>query len=732
MDVQDQEKTATMSPADDAHAPQTRQTSAGAITPSLIDRFEAVRAASTALAAPLSAEDQLAQPMADASPTKWHLAHTAWFFETFVLVPHKPDYIAFDPVFGYLFNSYYEAIGARHPRPARGLLTRPSLAEVMAYRAHVDAAIVDFLLGSVSAPARDLVVLGLAHEEQHQELILMDILNLFAASPLKPIYAQNSPAPAKAVAPLRMVPVAGGRASIGADGRGFAFDNEYPRHEVLLGPYRTASRLVTNAEWQVFMADRGYERPEFWLADGWALAKAQGWRAPLYWEMGEGGWRTMTLAGPDDIDANAPVAHVSFFEAAAFAAWAGKRLPTEAEWEHAVANRSEDFDQVDGALWQWTASAYSPHPGFAPAAGAIGEYNAKFMVGQMVLKGGACVTPTGHSRPSYRNFFYPHQRWMFAGVRLAEDIGALSQTEAFEADVVAGLSAARKTLPAKWFYDARGSDLFEAICDLPEYYPTRQEAALLQRIAPEIAAHIPDGATLIEWGSGASLKTRRILDAAPQIAVYAPIDISRDALHAAAEAIRRDYPDLAVTPRVGDFTAPQGLAAGDGESPLVGFFPGSTIGNFAPDAAVRLLSDARALLGPDGVFIVGVDLAKDETTLTAAYNDADGVTAAFNLNLLARINRELDGDFDLDHFAHRAVWNLLEGRIEMHLEALRSHTVRAGGRRFEFVAGETIHTENSYKPSREGFEALAKRAGWRVLRHWQSAAPAFGVFLLEG
>lgn len=730
VDVYDWEKTAAMSPADDTHAPQARQSSRGAITPSLIDRFEAVRAASAALAAPLSAEDQLAQPMADASPTKWHLAHTAWFFETFVLAPQKPGYVAFDPAFSYLFNSYYEAIGARHPRPARGLLTRPSLAEVMAYRAHVDAAMVDFLAGSVSAPACDLVVLGLAHEEQHQELILMDILNLFAASPLKPAYATGGPAPVKATSPLRMVPVSGGRVSIGANGLGFAFDNEYPRHEALLRPYRIASRLVTNAEWQTFMADNGYERPEFWLADGWTLAQAQGWTAPLYWERGEGGWRTMTLAGPGAVDANAPVAHVSFYEAAAFAAWAGKRLPTEAEWEHALGS-GDDFEQGDGALWQWTASAYSPHPGFTPAAGAVGEYNAKFMVGQMVLKGGACVTPKGHSRPSYRNFFYPHQRWMFAGVRLAEDFGAASPLEAFGMDVVAGLSAARKALPAKWFYDARGSDLFEAITELPEYYPTRQETALLARIAPDIAAHIPAGAALVELGSGASLKTRLILDAAPQIAVYEPVDISAAALQAGAEAIGRDYPRLAVRPVVGDFTWLGLLGLADDGGPRVGFFPGSTIGNFAPDEAVTLLRNVRTLLGAGAAFIVGVDLAKDGATLTAAYNDAEGVTAAFNLNLLARINRDLEGDFDLAAFAHRAVWNRLEGRVEMHLESLKAQTVHAAGRRFDFVAGETIHTENSYKPSAQGFEALAARAGWRALRQWRSAAPEFAVFLLN-
>jgi dimethylhistidine N-methyltransferase len=695
---------------------------------SLTQRYRRVRRATLGLALPLSPEDQGAQSMPDASPTKWHLAHTTWFFETFLLAPHLDDYTSFDPHFGYLFNSYYEAVGERHPRPARGLLTRPPLAEVMAYRAHVDAAMDDLLATGLSDEANDLVILGLAHEEQHQELILMDILNLFARSSLQPAYAPNAPEPLPAQSPSQPVEIAGGLIRIGHGEGGFAFDNERPRHQVFLQPYRLASALVTNADWIAFMDDHGYQRAEFWLADGWSLVREEGWEAPLYWERSNEGWRSMTLAGPRPIDLRAPVVHVSFHEAVAFAAWAGGRLPTEAEWEHAVSTRAEAFEQISGEVWQWTASAYRPHPRFAPAKGAVGEYNAKFMVGQMVLKGGACVTPAGHARPSYRNFFYPHQRWMFAGLRLAWDGVEPSGEDAFRADVIEGLSAARKNLPAKWFYDERGSALFEAICGLPEYYPTRQESALLERIAPEIAAHIPAGATLVELGSGASLKTRLLLDAAPQIENYMPIDISVSAITAAAEAIARDYPRLSVTPVAQDFTQ-AGEPPLDGR-PRVGFFPGSTIGNFAPDQAVTLLQAAAKFLGPDGIFIVGVDLAKDESTLVAAYNDSSGVTAAFNRNLLERINRELGGDFDPSLFAHRAVWNALEGRIEMHLQALTGRTFRAADHAFGFTEGETIHTENSYKPSAEGFLHLAHRAGWRCLRQWISAAPTFGVFVL--
>ncbi len=393
-------------------------------------RYRAVRAASLALAEPLSPEDQQVQSMPDASPVKWHLAHVTWFFETLLLIPELPGYATFNPAYVYLFNSYYEAVGPRTPREARGLLTRPSLDEVLAYRAHVDAAMGRLLAAPLDRPARDLIALGLAHEEQHQELILMAVLSLFAASPLKPAYAapdglRDNLRPAWPQGPVPggpdYVELAGGIVAIGADPRRFAFDNESPRHDVLLQPYRLARRLVTNGDWLAFMDDGGYRRPEFWLSDGWARVQARGWQAPLYWERDARGWQAMSLAGLTPIDPDAPVVHLSFLEAAAFAAWAGRRLPTEAEWEHAAATRPAEFDQLFGAVWQWSASAYLPYPGFSPPAGAIGEYNGKFMVGQMVLKGSACATPAGHSRPSYRNFFPPHQRWMFAGLRLARD-----------------------------------------------------------------------------------------------------------------------------------------------------------------------------------------------------------------------------------------------------------------------------------------------------------------------
>ena len=407
----------------------------------LRNRLFETRVLSTDLARPLSDEDQVVQVMDDASPTKWHLAHTTWFFEAFILKRFLPSYQVFDDRFEYCFNSYYESVGPRQPRPKRGLLTRPSADEVRAYRAFVDEALGRLLEQPLRPEAAELVELGINHEQQHQELLLTDVLALFAAEPLKPAYRAARPGVAAGeAAPPSFVSFDGGIVEVGHDGNGFAYDNEGPRHEGLIRPFNLATRCVTNAEWIEFIEDSGYGTPTLWLADGWNTVNGQGWQGPLYFEKAEGGYMQMSLIGFRPVVLAAPVTHVSYYEADAFARWAGYRLPTEFEWEVAAASVSlqgrtlgqghlqpmpakpgATLQQMFGDVWEWTASAYLPYPGFKAAAGAVGEYNGKFMVNQFVLKGASCATPDGHIRRTYRNFFYPHQRWQFVGLRLASD-----------------------------------------------------------------------------------------------------------------------------------------------------------------------------------------------------------------------------------------------------------------------------------------------------------------------
>ena len=380
--------------------------------------YAQVRASTETLCAALSGEDQCVQSMPDASPAKWHRAHTTWFFEQFVLRPYAAGYTVFDDDFCYLFNSYYEAVGARHPRPQRGLLTRPSAEAVGHYRAHVDQAVDAWLAGGcASSEAVTLVELGLQHEQQHQELLLTDMMHAFAQSPLMPAVLPDWMEQPGSIEPPRFVAFRGGIAGIGAGDDGFSFDNETPRHQVLLAPYQLASRLVRNGEYRAFIEDGGYRRPELWMADGWDRMRQDGWTAPLYWHEGADGWRQFGPGGDAALIDAVPVRHISWYEADAFARWSGARLPTEAELE-AGQSRIAEFT---GHVWQWTASAYTPYPGFRPAPGAVGEYNGKFMINQMILRGGSAATPPGHARPTYRNFFHPDRRWQFTGLRLAKD-----------------------------------------------------------------------------------------------------------------------------------------------------------------------------------------------------------------------------------------------------------------------------------------------------------------------
>jgi len=385
------------------------------------ERYAQVRAATMTLAQPLSDEDCGAQSMPDASPVKWHLAHTTWFFETFILERYEPDFQPFHPAFRVLFNSYYNGVGDKHPRPQRGLLTRPSMAEVRAYRANVDARIAALALRHAATDARlaELLTLGLQHEQQHQELILTDLKHLLAQNPMAPAYLPSPDSATPAAAAQDWLRFPGGVQEIGHQGDGFCFDNELPRHKVYLAPFELSPQLVTNAEYLAFIEAGGYRDPSLWLAEGWDWIRAQGIEAPLYWRRGEegAGWSAFTLHGQQPLDLDAPVTHISLFEADAYAHWSGARLPTEAEWEYAASAGAAA--QMFGHCWQWTSSSYAPYPGFRPAEGAIGEYNGKFMVNQYVLRGSSQATPQGHSRPSYRNFFPASARWQFTGIRLA-------------------------------------------------------------------------------------------------------------------------------------------------------------------------------------------------------------------------------------------------------------------------------------------------------------------------
>jgi ergothioneine biosynthesis protein EgtB len=437
---------AETSPAASPPNPEVPHAGSGEADAALEDAYRTVRRRTEALCEPLAAEDYVVQSMPDASPVKWHLAHTTWFFETFLLEPYVPGYRPFHPQFRVLFNSYYQGVGPRWPRPQRGLLSRPPVVEVYGYRAHVDRHVAQLLRAAgTEAPGQvaATVVLGLHHEQQHQELILTDLKHAWAANPLHPVYREALP---EAGTPPRhnWVTFPPGLNAIGHDGSGFAFDNESPRHQTWLHGFQLANRLVTSAEYLAFVADGGYERPELWLSDGWAARQAQGWDAPLYWADRDGEWSLTTLAGPRRLRPDEPVCHVSYYEADAFARWAGARLPTEAEWEaaasgvplgghfqegghyHPTASTAADDSgplyQLYGDVWQWTASPYTGYPGYRPPAGALGEYNGKFMCNQFVLRGASCATPRSHARPTYRNFFPPDARWQFSGIRLAKEL----------------------------------------------------------------------------------------------------------------------------------------------------------------------------------------------------------------------------------------------------------------------------------------------------------------------
>jgi len=407
----------------------------------VLEQYQHIRKQTEKLCEKLEPEDLVVQSMPDVSPAKWHLAHTTWFFETFLLKPFLPEYRSPNPNYEYLFNSYYNAVGKQYPRAQRGLITRPTATQIMAYRHGVDEQIEHLLCDGVEDEhILERMVLGLNHEQQHQELMLMDIKHIFFQNPLFPIYSQPTRRSDESVSALLWQSFDQELCLIGADSEGFNFDNERPRHKVQMQPFALANRLITNAEYREFIDDGGYQTPELWLSDGWAEAQKNNWQAPLYWVQRGGSWNEFTLNGLQTPQASTPVSHISYYEADAFASWAGYRLPTEAEWELASSNAthpgglmesasyhpqpstgpSAQLSQMFGDLWEWTCSPYQAYPGFKPAPGALGEYNGKFMCSQWVLKGGCCATPQSHIRATYRNFYYPHQRWMFSGIRLAK------------------------------------------------------------------------------------------------------------------------------------------------------------------------------------------------------------------------------------------------------------------------------------------------------------------------
>jgi dimethylhistidine N-methyltransferase len=722
---------------------------------SLVERFLDVRGASLAIAEPLTAEDCQAQSMPDASPVKWHLAHSTWFFETFLLCPGPlcPGGRAqFDPAFRDLFNSYYNGVGEPFSRGRRGLLTRPTLARVLAWRRHVDVEMAELLAGKLDAASGALVELGIAHEEQHQELMLTDLKHLLHQNPLRPAYAGRWPLTTVRPGPPAWLPFAGGLHAIGHDGGddggGFAFDNEGPRHRVQLAPFELQSRPVSNGEWAEFIADGGYRRPELWLSAGWAQARAENWVAPLYWRDTDAGWSCFTLHGEAPIDRHAPVAHVSFYEAEAYARWAGARLPTEAEWEVAAAGLpvvgnlldgrtfhplaaagpAAGLQQMFGDVWEWTRSDYQPYPGYRPAEGAVGEYNGKFMVGQQVLRGGSCVTPPGHVRATYRNFFPPDARWQFSGVRLARDAVAEPAARVTTVSVpvddaaatfAAGLMAEPPRIASGHFYDRLGSQLFEAITALPEYGLTRAEAAIFEAhaagMADAVRARLGADYQLIDLGAGNCAKADALLPLF-RPGRYLAVDISADFLASAVERVAGRWPGE-VRGLGMDFARGFELPPAFADRPALFFYPGSSIGNFAPDEAARFLRGLKAAV-PRSALLLGADLVRDAAVLEAAYDDATGVTAAFNRNALNVVNRRFGADFQPARWRHVARYDAALARMEMWLEAEAGMDVRWPGGGRHFPAGARILTEISTKWTVERLTALLGEAGFGDVQSW--------------
>lgn len=756
----------------------------------IISRYRHVRGTTLKLCENLTPEDMVVQACVETSPTKWHLAHTTWFFETFVLEAFSDSFKPYDPAFRVLFNSYYQQVGDRHPRPKRGLLTRPGLGEVMAYRNTIDERL-EALLASLPEAAltrvAPIIELGLNHEEQHQELILMDIKRLLHSNPVEPAYAIEEPAweLRRSSPEMRWIPVGGGLHKIGTDGQdGFAYDNETPRHKVYVEPFEIASRLVTNAEFIRFIEDGGYTSSAYWLDEGWSRVCEEGWTKPLYWERdGCGQWTEFTLHGRRLVEPHAPVTHLSFFEADAYAKWAGARLPTEAEWECAAASRwsasvrrgnfldtghlhprpmgdetAQGLAQIAGDAWEWTRSAHEPYPRYRAPEGAIGEYNGKFMCGSFVLRGGSCVTPRDHIRLTYRNFFHPESRWAFTSIRLAracaehegqrptdsidsdrltgasdhEEISITSEPK-FENSVREGLSRepGKKSIPAAYLYDARGGELFAQICETEAYYIPEVERSIMDEALPHVSRIVGPGRALIEPGAGDGTKALYVLEALDRPRAFIPIDVDANALSLAESVVGERFPGVEITPIVADFKA--GLrAAGElhAPAPLL-FFPGSSIGNMHRADRVALLMAFAETIGENGVALVSFDMVKDQGMLVRAYDDPEGVSAAFGLNLIDRLNREFDADLDIQAFHYEGRWDEQASRIEMSVVSDAPQRFTLDGADIELQAGERIVTEYSYKFTADMIEDEARAAGLELIERWSDDEEWFSVCLLR-